>query len=421
MENKALIMRECDRANAARRVCTGRVDYQSFFCSIRGDLLISGRGADDRTMITDLIYGELSKGDLPTIVLSSHTDLFQALQEWQAAGTAGRVMISCPGVRSYHPMYGMSPQQVLRFVRLAGEELGYGVMMDQVLLYAAAVLNIVSTKYPVSLPAMAALLKEDDDFISTLPEQRGLTNVIADNIRGSHEAGIVLRRICERLEEVFEEVYSSGNDTGYSIQCHAQRKVAFMAYYHISCNQALMNCYLKEELFSTLRHVPKVRLILDEAVFVDEADELLHYIFQMKRQGKIELIVVSKNAKDSMFGMAVDFKNICLFQHDNFMVTEAISRELFGTYLYHYPVPVAGRPPAVMFTFKKAVHWQIATEERPRVRVEDMYGKQHLYGSTAEYLAVKTMANDNVYLIPSDTFRDKHKGRYLISEEQEVM
>lgn len=417
MENRTFIIRECERVNATRRVCTGSIDYHNFFRNIHGDLLISGKGAGERTMITDLVCEYFSKGDLPTIVLSSDIDLFRSLQERLAAGTIACVMISGPSTRNYHPMYGMSSQQILRFVRMAGEELGYGVLMDQVLVYTAAVLNIVSTRYPASLPAMTTLLKEDDDFISTLAEQMGLTNVIADNIRGNYEAGIVLRRICERLEEVFEEVYNTGNDTRYNFQRGVQEKVAIMAYYHISCNQALMNSYLKEELYSTLKYVPKIRLILDEAVFVDETDELLNYIFQMKRQGKMELVVVSKNVKDSMFGMAVDLKNICLFQHDNFMITEAISRELFGTYLYHYPVPVAGKPPAAIFTFKKDVHWQIATEERLRVRAEDLHGNENLFGRKTDYLAVKTMANENIYLIPAEVFQAKHKGGYLISKE----
>ena len=67
--------------------------------------------------------------------------------------------------------------------------------------------NIVSTEYPVSLPAVVKLLEEDDDFISELALQQGLSNVIADNIRANHEAGIVFRRLLERLEEIIENIY----------------------------------------------------------------------------------------------------------------------------------------------------------------------------------------------------------------------
>jgi hypothetical protein len=38
MSNKGMIIRECERLNAARRVFEGRVDSASFFRRIRGDL-----------------------------------------------------------------------------------------------------------------------------------------------------------------------------------------------------------------------------------------------------------------------------------------------------------------------------------------------------------------------------------------------
>ena len=64
------------------------------------------------------------------------------------------------------------------------------------MIYTAALLDIVAVKYPVSLPAMAGLLQEDDDVISEVAMECGLSNVVVDNIRSNHEAGIVLRRIC---------------------------------------------------------------------------------------------------------------------------------------------------------------------------------------------------------------------------------
>ena len=51
------------------------------------------------------------------------------------------------------------------------------------MIYTAALLDIVAAKYPVSLPAMAGLLQEDDDVISEVAMECGLSNVVVDNIR----------------------------------------------------------------------------------------------------------------------------------------------------------------------------------------------------------------------------------------------
>jgi hypothetical protein len=99
-----------------------------------------------------------------------------------------------------------------------------------------------------------------------------------------------------------------------------------------------------------------------------------------------------------------DFENVCMFLHENTVITEDISKSLFGVYPYYYPVPVAGKPPALLFTLKKDMHWQVGTEERLRVRAEDLYGVPTLFGKTVELIAVKTTANANVYLLPVNIF-----------------
>lgn len=61
-----------------------------------------------------------------------------------------------------------------------------------------------------------------------------------------------------------------------------------------------------------MKDVPKIRILLDEMEFADENDELMRYIMQLKRQGRIELIVISQNVKESMKGNAdLDFANVC--------------------------------------------------------------------------------------------------------------
>lgn len=405
MSNKGMIINECERMNAARRVLEGRVDSASFFRNIRGDLLITGVEAGNQAMVLDLFCSGLDRNDMPTILLTSHPDMMVAIQQKVRAHEINCVMTSCPTDKNYHPFYGMSAQQILRFVRMTAEEMGYGILTDQVMIYAAAVLNVVAAKYPVSLPAIVKLLNEDDDFISEFALQSGLSNVIADNIRANHEAGIVLRRLFERLEEIFEDVYTPGSDTRYNFQSGAKGNVAGMVMYACSGNQRIFNSYLKEEIFHTLKRVPRVRIILDEMEFVDENDELMQYLMQTRRQGKIELMMASQNAREAMHGNAeLDFPNVVLFHHGTPAATDDLSRNLFGSYQYHYPVPVAGNTPHILVSFKRAVHWQSQAEERLRVRSQDMYAKPGLFGRSSDYLAVKTTANANVYLVHTSDF-----------------
>ena len=400
-----MIINECERMNAARRVLEGRVDSASFFRNIRGDLLITGVEAGNQAMVLDLFCSGLDRNDMPTILLTSHPDMMVAIQQKVRAHEINCVMTSCPTDKNYHPFYGMSAQQILRFVRMTAEEMGYGILTDQVMIYAAAVLNVVAAKYPVSLPAIVKLLNEDDDFISEFALQSGLSNVIADNIRANHEAGIVLRRLFERLEEIFEDVYTPGSDTRYNFQSGAKGNVAGMVMYACSGNQRIFNSYLKEEIFHTLKRVPRVRIILDEMEFVDENDELMQYLMQTRRQGKIELMMASQNAREAMHGNAeLDFPNVVLFHHGTPAATDDLSRNLFGSYQYHYPVPVAGNTPHILVSFKRAVHWQSQAEERLRVRSQDMYAKPGLFGRSSDYLAVKTTANANVYLVHTSDF-----------------
>ena len=359
MSNKGMIIRECEHLNSARRVLEGRIDCDMFFRSICGDLLITGMEAGNKEMVLSLVRACMEKRDVSTIVLTSHQELAALIQQDQNRRKSGAVRVSWPAEKNYHPFYGMSAQQMLRFVCMTAEEMGYSSMAGQVMIYAAAVLNIVSTEYPVSLPAVVKLLEEDDDFISELALQQGLSNVIADNIRANHEAGIVFRRLLERLEEIFQ----------------------------------------------TLKDVPKIRILLDEMEFADENDELMRYIMQLKRQGRIELIVISQNVKESMKGNAdLDFANVVLFQHGTPTATEEISKALFGTYQYHKPMPNAVKPPALLFTFQRAVNWQIQSEERLRVRSEDLSARPGIFGRQSDYLAVKTTANNNIYFIHTADF-----------------
>lgn len=399
------ILKECNRANMDRGVTPGRVEYHMFFRNIEGHLLMSGSNAGNISMLADMVCDYASRGDgLPMILLSGRRKLLEALKDRQSRGYISRLEISAPSSKNYHPMYGMSAQQINRLMTAAGEEMGCGAIMDKVSLYAYAVIDIVAAKYPVSLPALSAILKEDDDTIASFAVQMGMSNVTVDNILGNHEAGIMFRRIVWRMEETFENVSFPKSDTKYSFQTGWHQDGAVMAFYQISSRQRLLNAYLKEELYAVLMQTPRLRVILDEVSFPEEGDELLAYLMQMKRQGTIELIVSSQNVKEMLHGIRLDFGNVCLFQHAAAGAFEDISRDLFGTYQYHYPTCSQGRPPAVFFTLERDMHWHIGTEERLKIRAEDLYPVRRFFGCSSDHMAVKTTNSCEIYLVPVSEF-----------------
>ena len=403
MGNKEMIIRECESRNRIRRVQNGSVDHRTYFRNIRGDLLISGYAAANTALMADMIEAYMHREDMPMIVFTSHGELFEKLREGKAAGTLKDLVLSDGMEKNYHPFYGMGAQQLLRFIYMAAELQGYSSLMDRVLQYASAALNIVEQTYPVSLPALCNLLKQDDDVISEYALQVGLSQVIADNIRGNHMAGIVLRRVCEKLESVFDGVSMADSDTKYTFQTGVQGDASVMVFDFMSSEQKMMNAYLKEELFYVLKRVPKIRVILDEMDF-DSDDELLTFLFTMKRQRKIELIFVSQNPMEAAKNMQMSFANVILSGHEEPTLTEELSKALWGTYLHNYPVTVTGKPPAVLFTFKSMIHWQIATEERLKVRAMDLYPRQGFLFKVSDLLALKTSANENIFLVPSEKF-----------------
>ena len=380
--NKGMVLRECDRLNETRGVMTGSVSHTTFFHRIQGDLLISGYLASNLSLITDLVLEYLCRKDMPTILLSCHPELFGRIRG-MCAGAEEQIAISDSLERKYQPFYGLGKEKLLHFIHRAAELLGYHTMIDRILQYASAALNIVAMKYPVSLPALSALLLEDDDRIAGYALTLGLNNMVTDVILANHEAGICLRRICEKLSSVFDAVADPDADTKYDLQSGTQMGIPLQA--------------------AALKKVNRIRVIVDELEFVPE-DVLLRYLFSMKRQGRIELIYISRNAKESTEGAALSFSNVVLSGHDQPAVTEELSQALWGTYLYSYPVPNVGKPPALIFTPRKTVNWAIATQERLRVRAADLFPRQGFLGQIPDQFAVKTAANEYIYLVPSARF-----------------
>lgn len=404
-DNKEMIQHECDRLNAVRGVMGGGVDHTTFFHRIRGDLLISGYIASDPGLLNDLLAEYLYRNDMPTILLSCHTEPFEHLRRLRSTDSdRSHILIFDPAEPIYHPFYEMDNQKLLSFLHRAAESLGYHTAIDHILQYASAALNIIATAYPVSLPALADLLLYDDDYIADYALAQGLNDMVSDVILANHEAGIHLRRICEKLQSAFSAVADPNADTHYSIQSAARQGTALQAFYTVSPEQSLMDEYLKEELLCALRQVNRVRVIADELEFSGSDDALLRFLFSMKRQGRIELIFLSRNAQESADGMPMNFSNVVLSGHDQPAATEALSKSLWGTYPHSYPVPVAGKPPALLFTLRRSTSWQISTQERLRVRAADLFSRQGFLGRTPDLLAVKTTANNSIFLVSSAQF-----------------
>ncbi len=301
MNNKGRLILESERLNAIRGVLQGKVSSNVYFHTIRGDVLVSGAAAANTSWVSNVVCSYIERNDMPNIILTSHFDVITSLENTVQCQMASEVVTSYGRKKNYHLFYGMSTQQLLHFIRMTADEMGYGGMTGDVMLFASAVLDVVITRYPVSLPAMENLLRTDDESIADLAQQAGLSTVLVNNIRGNHTAGVALRRVLERLDDVFADIYMPECDTRYNLQSGARNRIPAMVVYSESSNQRIFNMYMKEELFSTLRRVSKVRVILDEMNFQSADDDLLNYLMQEKRQGKIELVIFSQNVKETSY------------------------------------------------------------------------------------------------------------------------
>lgn len=412
MSTKYEVVKECDRRNKSRNVSDGTVGGEAFFQKIYGDLLMSGGYACQMDLLLLMIRTYLQKGDLPVVILSSRPMLLECLREMQ------NLQVFAEKTKSYHPMYGMQPRQICRLLNLIGEEWGCSALMDKVLLYAMAVMETVHTKYEISLPAMMQLLKFDDYFVAEVALQAGLSMETADSIRGSKEAGTLLRRMMEHLQVTFAQVAEQDSETEKCLWKTGRDEMYHAAFYQYSQNQKLMNAYLKEELSFALKHSGKLRVIADEILTTGEDDELVRFLMEMKRVGKIELILCSGNARTILKDEELNFTNACVFTHASVSAMEKVSDVLFGRYLFHYPVQTVGRPPNFLFTLKKDEHWTFSTEDRLKVREADLYEDGGMFGRTYEKMAIKIGQKNQIFLVPVEEFVCGHYRGLLAIERR---
>ena len=403
---KYWVMHECEQMNLDRRVERARVHSSQLFGAVKGNFLLSGTLAEDTGLFVELIKNLACRNDCSTIILTGRMELLEKL------AFQPFIKISGDRVKNYHPMYGMNKQQVCKLVRCAAEEIGNISTFHSLLPYLMAALDIVSKRYPVSLPSLEALMEWDDEYIAELAFEYGLTDGVSDSIRGNCEAGIHFRRILRHLRRTFEHIAVKDSESKYNIISNAASGNAVMALYQISQNQKLLNLYLKEELYTALMECRRIRVVLDEVSFGGGDDELLQFLLQMKRQGYVELIVWSESAEDMLFGNVQGFENMCVSSHKTIPVTERLSEKVFGKYLHGSPTVSVGTPPFFLFTVRRDQRWSRQQEERLRVRAVD------LYDSGVERLAIKMQGYEYIYLVPVHCFQKEVSkswiSRYLI-------
>lgn len=413
MGERKIIVRECQMKNDARKVCEGTVTATEFFEKVKGNLLITGRNAGNIKLLLDMVCRYAKRRDMPTLLLTAHRDFIKSLQYMQREKRIKGMMISGSGSQNHDPMYGMSKMQISHLFGIACDELGSEVMKEKVMLYISAIMDVISTKYEVSLLSLVALLRRSDEDIALFAKENGVSDIVVSDILRNCEAGIVTRRIVQKLGEVFENVAQIDAESKCSFQNTFAENVRLICFYQISSNQRIMNNYLMEEIHVILKKLPQLRIILDEVSFQGENDELLLKLFELKRQRKIELIVISENIKEMLPGVSLNFENICMFIHAN--ATEKISKELFGTYQYHYPICVTRSSPYTLFSLKKEVHWQIASSEKPKISEEDLYGKGEFLFRSGDSMAVKITKSGYIYIIPEAEFLSAMNSKFLLS------
>ena len=386
------VKQECEQKNLDRNVRNGKVCQDTLLRNVRGNMLISGRYAKELSLWEKIIQVYLERNDMPTIVLTGTKEVLE-----RTLSRPG-VVISGGGRKNYHPMYGMNKQQIWKLIQSAAEETGGNGTFQKMHLYAMAALDIVSAQYPVSLPALIGLMECEDEYIVQFALEKGVSERIVNTIYGNREGGILFRRVLEHLQRTFEGIALRNSETKYNMVAGAERGNLVMLLDQYSQNQRLFNSYLREELYALLQRNSKVRVILGEVFFVSKEDELLQFLMQMKRQGKVEVIICSEYAQEIVYGEQMEFENICLFMHGTTAATENLSEAVFGKYIHYYPSVSVGRPPALLFSFRRDERWSSQQEERLRVRAVDLNGKRE------ELLAIKLWNYRDVYLVPVNDF-----------------
>lgn len=398
MFNEFMMELECERANEARNIYYKNTSGDLFFKNIKRDLLVTGKYACDPNVLTKMLEVSRNQLEMPVVILTSRSDLIGYLQELPD------MRIYDEQHKEYHPLWGLDAQAILNLICQAAEEWGIYGNMDRMLLYAMAVMEIVNTKYILSLPAVAQILKESDGTIAQIVEENGLPEILADQILGNQEAGMMLRRVIEKLLKSFENIADFNAETQQNMLSAAWKPYETIVIYQTSQNQKLLNSCLKEELSETLKRVKKLRVIAIEPLLGSQEDELLTFLLDQKRIGKAELYLCSENAGNLLKNDEFNFTNVCMFRHNSIAALEKVSEAVFGSFMYHYPTVSLGKPPSIFYTFARDERLSISTEKRLCIRDEDLAEKRIFLEREPEMMAIKIGEHSKRYLTSIEAF-----------------
>lgn len=391
--------------NMARNVCNGWTDHNSLFKDLQGSLLMSGVHACDSGLVLDMVKNFMDRQDMSTILLTSQGRLLGRLAFEQEKGTMQGVVISRNDNKNFCPMYGMNHAQIRYLIRVAAESMGCSEQTDRLLTYLDVILEIVSKRYPVCLQTISNLLQSDNEFIYNQALAEGVGRTRSLVVLERAEEGATLRKIIRMMEDNFSDVASQSLDGTYNFMKGVDEGIPLMAFYQPCEDQKIMNTYLKEEIHTILKKVPKIRVILHNAVFTGDSHGLLEYLVQAKERGQVELVVCTKNVLETFKKTPVKFPNICMFRHGVDIQEEArILDQTFGRYTHYYPKMQNGKIPAVIYRIFCKAEWIMMTENRLRVRPEDLICYDEALNAETELLAVKTAKNIKIRLVPVTGF-----------------
>ena len=110
------------------------------------------------------------------------------------------------------------------------------------------------------------------------------------------------------------------------------------------------------------------------------------------------------------------FANVVMFPQQTPAATDLVSERLFSTYQYYFPAPTAGTPPHLLFTFQKQSTGRSSQNSVCVCKVM-ICTRHHRWGPVVDYLAVKTMESDNIFLVPLEDFMQSG-ARYQLTNKE---
>ena len=417
MATKRQLENECKRRNRDRCVTTNGKRTCGQFCKSLGTSVLISGNANWKRVKTNLVKEYVDRADMPTIILTVHSEWDEILEQTTAEGAIRGFMSSGPNDRSFHALLGLRQTQILYLIDKTADEFRMD-RKDEMLTYAEGFLAILQKMYPLSLPAMIQLAKESDDRICRIGRSKQVPVTFLDKISGNWQGGIIFRRLLTRMQDIFEWVTDENCASNYCFLSGVPAGVPFMVFHQHSSSQTVMNGFLKEELENIRKRYGRFRVILDDAAFTNAQDELLQYLMRQMRLRNLEVIVCSNNAPEMLMGESYLklFESMAVFPHDSETTTEQITKT-FGPYRHHEVMMGAAGFAWNPIAAKKNANYTMHAEERLKVRGNDLKASCNLLFRKGDQVALKLgTASKTVELVPIAAFYSEREHGLKIAD-----